>query len=322
MWWTEGPPHYLSMKGAPPSPVPCLRSGEIGLLIDTKSLRLPHAGRFAAEQDKDAALAAGTRALLELPVAELKMSVVCTGKTFTCTGRGPEPKDEFFQPVRFVESGRFFQRVVIDGLEFASADGTRLETPGNLEIALWPDRLSLSLELDVRNLPHESELCIAAAGGRVSTSLAQSRRVTLPLFERVAEGPVAQVEADPALVVSFDSTLGCHILQLPERPWSNAQGTYYPEEHLDRLDRWRLTLRNDGARDTVARLMFMQEQHLPITGFTPMLCDPDGTPSSASLGGGTISFGTRRPSAALGRASALSRAECSGGALSMTCGRS
>ncbi len=149
MWWTEGPPHYLSMKGAPPSPVLCLRSGEIGLLIDTKSLRLPHAGRFAAEQDKDAALAAGTRALLELPAAELKMSVVCTGKTFTCTGRGPEPKDEFFQPVRFVESGRFFQRVVIDGLEFASADGTRLETLGNLEITLWPDRLSLSLELDV-----------------------------------------------------------------------------------------------------------------------------------------------------------------------------
>ena len=63
MWWTEGPPHCLSMKGPPPSPVLCLRSGEIGLLLDTKSLRLLHAGRFATEQAKDAALEAGTKAL-------------------------------------------------------------------------------------------------------------------------------------------------------------------------------------------------------------------------------------------------------------------
>ena len=279
MWWTEGPPHFLSMKGAPPPPVLCLRSGEIGLLIDTKSVRLLHAGRFAAKQAKDTAFKAGTKPLLALPAAELQMSVVWAGKTFACTGRGPEAKDEFFQPVRFVESGRLFQRVVIEGLQFASADGTRLEAGGRLEIALWPDRLSLSLELDGHDTMREGELSIAAAGRRISASLAQSRRVTLPLFEGGSEGPPAQVEADPALAVSFDPALGCHVVALPEKPWSNAQGTYYPEERLDRLDRWRLTLRNDAERDTVARLMFVQEQHLPITGFTPMLCDPDGTPS-------------------------------------------
>ena len=207
------------------------------------------------------------------------MSIVCTGKVFTCTGRGAEAKDEFFQPVRFVESGRFFQRVVINGLEFAGADGARLEITGSLEIALWPDRLSLSLELDGPKPLPEGELSLAAAGRRVSASLAQSRRVTLPLFESAVGEPRAQVEAEPALAVSLDPALGCHIVRLPEKPWSNAQGTYYPAEHLDRLDRWRLTLRNDGERDTVARLMFVQEQQLPITGFTPMLCDPDGTPS-------------------------------------------
>ena len=249
MWWTEGPPHFLSMKGAPPPPVLCLRSGEIGLLINTKSVRLLHAGRFAAKQAKDTALEAGTKPLLALPAAELRMSVVWAGKTFTCTGRGPEPKDDFFQPVRFVESGRFFQRVVIEGLQFASADGTRLEAGGRLEIALWPDRLSLSLELGGHDTMREGELSIAAAGRRISASLAQSRRVTLPLFEGGPEGPPAQIEADPALAVSFDPALGCHVVALPEKPWSNAQGTYYPEEHLDRLDRWRLTLpQRRGAR--------------------------------------------------------------------------
>jgi hypothetical protein len=40
-----------------------------------------------------------------------------------------------------------------------------------------------------------------------------------------------------------------------------------------------VTLVNDSGRETVARLMFTQTNHLPITGFTPMWCDPDGTPS-------------------------------------------
>lgn len=279
MWWAEGPPHYLTMKGPPPPAVLCLRSGEIGLLLDTKSLRLLHAGRFAAVQGKEAALEAGTEPLLALPAADLRLSVTRAGKTFACIGRRPEPKDEFFQPVRFVESGRFFQRVVVEGLQFACADGTKLETDGRLEIALWPDRLSLALELDAPDAVREGEMLIAAADKRNSVSLARSRRATLELFGRDPEPPRALIEADPALATSFDPVLGCHMVRLPEKPWSNAKGTYYPEEHLDRLDRWRLTLRNDADREAVARLMFVQEHHLPITGFTPMLCDPDGAPS-------------------------------------------
>ena len=279
MWWTEGPPYYLSKTGPPASPLLCMRSGEIGLVLDTKSLRLPHVGRFALEQAKDGALEAGTKALLTLPAGDLQMSVVFAGKTFTCTGRGPDLKDEFFQPIRIVESGRFFQRVVIEGLQFTSVDGAKLEVGGSLEIALWPDRLSLSLDLDDRDTLREGELSIAVGDRRSSASLAKVRRATVAIFGREPEAPVAQIEADPALAVTFDPSLSCQIVRLPEKPWSNAKGTYYPEEHLDRLDRWYLTLRNDTERETVARLMFVQEKDLPITGFTPMLCDPDGTPS-------------------------------------------
>jgi hypothetical protein len=283
MWWAQGPPHYLSMTGPPPPPLLCLRSGEIGFLIDTKSLALPHAGRFAFAQSKDAALEAGTEALRALPATDLQMSFVCAGKTFICTGRGPEPKDEFFQPVRFVETGRFFQRVVIEGLQFASADGTRLEAGGSLEIAMWPDRLSLSLELDHLDTLHGGELSIGAAGRRSAVSLANVRHATLQLFGSEPEAPMPEIKADPALAVSFDPALGCQIARLPEKPWSNAKGTYYPEEHLDRLDRWRFTLVNEAEREAVARLIFVQENNLPITGFTPMLCDPDGTPSGLAV---------------------------------------
>jgi hypothetical protein len=305
LWWAEGPPHYLSMKGPSPAPWLCLRSGEMGVLLDTKSMRLHHAGRFPVEQSKDAALAAGTQSILELPPVDLQFSLIITGRTFPCIGRGPEPKDEFFQPVRFVESGRFFQRVLVDGLQFASQEGTPLKANGNMEVALWPDRLSITLALNEHEALPDGELTIAlgtpfplngeragvrgeksprAANSsttlkRISTPLSKSSRATLTLFDREPEAPVAQVEADPALTIAFDPALGCHIVRLPEKAWSNAQGTYYPEEHLDRLDRWPMTFINRSERETVARLMFTQMHHLPITGFTPMLCDPDGTPT-------------------------------------------
>jgi hypothetical protein len=279
MWWAEGPPHYLSMKGPSPPPLLCLRSGQIGVLLDMKSVLLLHAGHFAVEQPKDAALEAGTKPVLELPPVELQLSLSVSGKTFACTGRGLEPKDEFVQPVRFVESGRFFQRVVIDGLQFASAGGSQFDATDNLEIALWPDRLSLSLGLNKAAALRGGELRIAAAGKRASVPLAPSARATVVLFESEPGIPVAELEASPALTVSSDSTLGCQVVYLPEKSWSNAKGTYYPEEHLDRLDRWPLTLINPSERPTVVRLMFTQTRDLPITGFTPMLCDPDGTPS-------------------------------------------
>ena len=284
MWWVNGPAGDQWTKGAPQDPLLCLRSGELGVMIDTRRLRLVHAGRFGVPQARDAALAAGSGPVLELPGVDLELGVRIAGTNHFCTGRGPEPKDEFFQPVRFVETGRFFQRVVIGGLQFRSAGGTGAGFEGSLEITLWPDRLGLRLELPEGAVPGlesapEGELFVAAAGKRVSAPLAQRRSPVLDLFGAEPGGPVVGIEADPALVVEQDVALGCHTIHLPEKAWSNTKGTYYPEEHLDRLDRWRLVLTNGSDREAVARLMFVQEQHLPITGFTPMLCDPDGTPS-------------------------------------------
>lgn len=279
LWWVNGPPHYLTMQGSPPAPVLCLRSGEIGVLLDTKSLRLLHAGRFAKAEGKDAALAAGTAPVLALPTAELRLTVVCAGQTFVCTGRGPEPKDEFFQPVQFVETGRFFQRVAIEGLQFVSADGARLAASGRLELALWPDRLAFALDLEPHAAVRDGELAIAVGRDRRSVLLAQGRQVTLDVFGRTPAAAQATIEADPALDVAYDAALGAYVLRLPETAWSNAQGTYYPAEHLDRLDRWPFRLRNETDREAIARLMFVQAKNLPITGFTPMLCEPDGTPT-------------------------------------------
>jgi hypothetical protein len=279
LWWSDGPPGYLFMKGPPPPPVLCFRSGNIGLRLETKSLRFLNVGRFKKQGRLDDSLQESTSALLKLPPLNVRLSVVQSGTEFLCVGRGPDPKDEFFQPVRFVETGRFLQRVRIEGLQFEAANGTRLACDGSVEVSLWPDRLALALDLNGREESMAGELVIEADGKRASRKLGSRGSVELELVGPGESAPRAQIEAPAPLAVTFDTGLGCYQVRLPEQPWSNTKGTGYPEEHLDRLDRWPITLRNGSSREVVARLMFVQEQHLPITGFTPMLCEPDGTPS-------------------------------------------
>lgn len=282
MWWAERAPYYRDMKEAPPPPVLCLASGRLGLAIETKTLRLLHAGRFEPPLERETALERAGEAVRRLAPLELKLSVTRGEKTFHCQGRGELPKDEFFFPVRFIESGRFFQRATLEGLEFATRDGERWSGTGRLEIALWPDRLTLTAELE-GSAATNGVLCLEAAGRRAASALADGRRVTLPLLSVAGEttGPATPtglaVEAPTGAV--WDPALACWKISLPEVAWSNRKGTYYPEEHLDRLDRLRFRLRNGRGQPANVPVMFVQQQHLPITGFTPVLCDVDGQPT-------------------------------------------
>ncbi|MCU0797525.1 MAG: hypothetical protein MUF31_16520 [Akkermansiaceae bacterium] len=238
LWWVDGPPTMLGRAKRKKEEVLGFQFGKETMFFDTQRVR---------------------------PMGcEWECAMIAEGRRYVCKGR-MQPDDEWQQPVRFVESGRFFQRVVIEGLTFADAEGKAFGGTARLEISVWPDRLAFRLESEseaVMELRHGGK----AASGKHSV-----------LLEVIAGASKAAVESE--LPVTRDEALGCHRLALPEEAWSNAGGTYYPEEHLDRIDRWRVTLRNDSDEPTVARLMFTQEKHLPITGFTPMLCEPDGTPT-------------------------------------------
>lgn len=240
LWWKEGPPKVFNSPARPRDEILCFQYGERTLSFDTRRVR-PLDGAW-------------------------ECAVVEGGRRFLCTGRAT-PGDEFFQTVRFVECGRFFQRVAIEELQFTDAEGRAFRGRARLEMATWPDRLSFRLE---------------GGGGaqlelRYGDRTARGTNAVLLEVTSPAPGPAVIVESE--LPVTRDDALGCYRLALPEKPWSNASGTYFPEEHLDRVDRWRVTLRNEGDLPAAARLLFTQEKHLPITGFTPMLCDPDGTPT-------------------------------------------
>ncbi len=282
LWWANGPQHYLGMKGPPPEAVLCLQSGLIGLALDTSNLKLLHAGRFARPLSRQSTLSQGNAAVFALPPLPIELNVQQGNRKFTCVGRGPLPNDDFYFPVRFIESGRFFQRIAVEGLEFVDASGERLQEKGRLEVALWPDRAVLSFELEKAIAGEDSEIAIAAQERRASISLAFGRPAVLELFgPNNPHGP--RIETQSGLPASTSDATGCTVLKLPSSPWKNAKGTYYPEEELDRLDRWRFTLFNDSDREAAAPLMLTDERPPAITGFTPILCDKDGVPTGIPI---------------------------------------
>ncbi len=276
LWWDQGAPYYLTMREKGPEQILCMQSGVGGVMLDTRSLRLLHVGRFTQVMDMAAALQHGPQDLAQLPAADLQLQITHDGVTYRCAGRGEDPKDEFYFPVRFIESGRNLQRVAIEGIQFVADDQQPREINGRLEIAFWPDRCTLTFSLDVPAQWHAGEIAIVVEGRRVAAPLAPGCTVTTQLLtpQTLAE-PVPPEGID----AQWDAGLGAFVTRLPMPPWKNSQGTYYPSDELDRLDRWPLVLRNDSDHDTVVPLMFVPENMPAITGLTPMLCDADGTPT-------------------------------------------
>ena len=278
LWWANGPPYCMGVRNSSSEEVLCLESGTIGLAIDTRHLKLLHAGKFAKPMDRQRALAEGTKALLALAPRALELSVRQSGRRFVCIGRGDDPKDEFYFPVRFIDSGRFLQRVAIENLEFEDAEHHRLAMKGRLEISLWPDRVELSFALEGADAGADGEMEITAGASRASSPLSAQQPLAMELI-----GPEnsrgATIEADPALRSAWNAQFGSIKVELPHAQWRNAKGTYYPEEELDRLDRWRFILRNDTAREVTMPLVFEDEHPPAITGFTPLLCDAEGCPT-------------------------------------------
>jgi hypothetical protein len=245
------------------------------MAFDTRQMRLRRFGTFHKPMPISEAMQPSRKALEGLPPAAWDCAITVGGDRFACVGH-QKPKDEFFEPVQVVESGHFFQRAVITGLSFSDAGGHKFPGSGRLEISVWPDRLAFHLTVDANEEPFEGTIELRV--GEADAKPLSRSEVLLRLTPKHTPVPTS-VEAERPMRVEFDEVLGCHTLALPEEAWSNANGTYYPEEHLDRLDRWRLILRNDSAEEAIARLMFVQQNHLPITGLTPLLCDPSGTPT-------------------------------------------
>ncbi len=280
LWWAEGPPRILNTTPSNGGETLCFQSGTWGLAFDANRVMALRAGRWKKPMDIARAMFPGRTSLSDLPSVAWDCAVIVGHTRYACVGHVTE-SDSFYQPVRFVESGRYFQRVDIEGLRFIDSDGNELPCDAHMEISAWPDRLAFHLAFTTQATLPQGEVILQMGDHRVSASLTKSASLTIVYFDN--NGVEPKLTADPALRVGANETLGCQTMLLPDIHWSNPDGTSYPAGQLDALDRWSFTLRNDSGKPTIARLMFIQENPPSITGFTPMLCEPNGAPSGLPL---------------------------------------
>ncbi len=309
LWWADGPPYFHGQPAGydarPHGRWLCVRTGRYGLVVDTLNLKFPHLGPLPGAT-RDDVFSENNERLLQLPPAEFELAVTVGGTNYRCAAL-PAPKDPFFFPVRFVEYGSILQRVDFDSLIFRDAQGHPLNADAHLELLAWPNRMSLLFEITPREsfTPVSLHFQLQARGLETTTDrpdaadktwpAGEKRRAWLTLApsvrspQRTPPAPsfspprVTALTTSNAPIVHYVPEFDAFEVQLQNQPWSNAKGTYYPEEHLDRLDRWRVELGNDSDLERVVRLRFCETNHLPITGFTPLWLDADGFPTGIPI---------------------------------------
>ncbi|HUV64383.1 MAG TPA: hypothetical protein VMW24_10835 [Sedimentisphaerales bacterium] len=292
LWWADGNPYYHDYRALPADNIPddypgkkqvlCFHTGRYGMAIDTINLNRMNLGAFNALVPYEMGITEVDRAVFSLPESQLSLEVHANGRAYTCVGR-QQPADHTLFPVRFVEYGRFFQHVSINGLILADREGHRLDADCRLEIASWPDRLNMICYVNGKTLTPDK--IILRAGAKMSDNVLREQDesvVVLPLIEpgtgAALEDVTVAAGENTTIHVTHSDTVGAHVITIRDPTWSNQSGTYYPAEHLDRLDKWPITLRNDSAETRVFRLVF-DTRPRNITGFTPMILDSKGRPT-------------------------------------------
>ena len=325
--WREGPPYFTTARYSSERRFLRLDTGHFAAEIDTERVAITGFRRLPAPRDETAATQAALTAE-RLPAARLQLGISVGDAAFSCTGRRkvrldahdqPTPPVDF--PVRVIESGRFFQKLALHDLEFHDATGRRLAIAARLEIAAWPDRLTLTLILRP-----ERTLAAARTFLRLQTAhgMDASRTEAPAIWERavehravltlaadgsaIAPSPPADVnvhvsatDARGTATVRWNPEELCYAVRLTAPSWPIPAEGNYPESMLDAWETYPVSLEN---RSPAPQRVALQFEHTPaksITGFVPMLLDardnPVGIPVQVSKNWHQVAEGIDLPHA-------------------------
>ncbi|MDF1811096.1 MAG: hypothetical protein P1V20_02750 [Verrucomicrobiales bacterium] len=148
MWWRAGYPAVV--PGAPWHR--CISTETYALVQDTKTLTIPHLGKYKPG-----------RPVSEPGPAELELKLSVNGKTYFA--RSAQEVSRFVGP-RIIESGKFLQRADVTNLIFTAEDGSVLNQESRLETVAWGDRLGFILSARPgRQSVAEGEKCFGIING-------------------------------------------------------------------------------------------------------------------------------------------------------------
>jgi len=305
LWWEDGPPMFHGFlehdraAGAYSAERGRLRleTGHYGLLLDTEGVDLP---QWGLREATDGWGEEGPVSLSDLGAGGLEARIEVGGKVYELAGRVERAADprQYAFPVRIVESGRYFQHIVLADLRFRDAEGQLLAAAARFEFQAWPDRLQVELVARWDGAapagPVRMTLALRTPAGEVcharEVGVDADRRTTRTRWTWHAGEPVdgaqregARVEAvarwaeSVAVEAVLDEGLGQYWIGLPALPWGRVGGAF-PERHLHDRHTVRVRLVNPGPRERVFPLLFENLQ-LSLTGFVPLLLDAAGEPT-------------------------------------------
>lgn len=293
LWWAGGSPYYYNYGQVAGDNIPgdydgnkqvlCFHTGSYGMAIDTVRLDRIRWGRFRRQVAYEAEIAEVDKLLSAMPESRLSIEVYADGKVYRCTGRSQE-KDRKLFGVRFVEYGRYFQHVSINGLIMKDSLGNDLDADCRLEIASWPDVLNMTCYVEGKTVKVSS--IVFRVGTKTASEVVSGKDgslyVNLQLIRAEDHGALEDINIMPVkgakINIDRSQAHGGYVIKIRDSGWSNKSGTYYPAEHLDRMDKWPFVLKNDSGREKVFRLLFDTPPR-NITGFTPMILDREGNPT-------------------------------------------
>ena len=122
-------------------------------------------------------------------------------------------------PVRFVEYGRFFQHVSINGLIMHDIDGNKLDADCRLEITSWPDSLNMIFYVDSKSVkPDKVILC---AGTKISDNILRKQNESMVILALVEGGQATTLvdvavgaKTNTVINVAHSGTYGAHIIRI------------------------------------------------------------------------------------------------------------
>ncbi len=303
--WREGPPYFTTARYSSERRFLRLETGYFAADFDTERIALTGFARWPTPRDE----ASATQSALAgepLPPAQLHLAIRVGETVYACAGRKslsldphgmPAAPLEF--PVRVIESGRFFQKFALHDLEFHDPAGRRLPATAHVEIASWPDRLALTLVVrpDTALAPAHAFLRLQSAGGRDASraetpetwAATAEHRTTLTLTSggaaRAPDAPegvtvrVMPVDSRGRAAVRWSPEEMGHTVRLEAPPWPAPAEGNYPESMLDAWESYDLTVENRSASLQRVALNFEHTPVKVITGFVPMLVDPQNRPT-------------------------------------------
>ena len=290
LWWALGSPSYRAVQpcDAIPADYPgkkqilCFHTGIYGMAVDTINLNSVSLGYFDKPVPYEADIAEITELFATLPKHKLSIEVCVGGRIYRCVGRG-QPKESRQSQVNFVEYGRYFQHVQITHLIMEDDKGERLNTDCWLEITSWPDVLNVMCYIDSKTT--KPDKMTMSVGSKMASQVIHNDGESLVVLPLICAPDRANVEdvvvvapKRTAIEVLCPESNGGHVVTIRNRKWKNISGTYYPEEHLDDLDKWPFILKNNTAKAKTFRLHF-DARPQAITGFTSMILDEKGNPT-------------------------------------------